>query len=115
MDEDNYLFRVDVHPYFLNLPFNRDFSKEVTLMKGTSSLYAGLTEKGIAAETFSHALFYYGTEYIKNLHPEIESINNSSGVIDIASNDYRIERFELIWDVMRFTKGYVFNYEVFSY
>jgi len=46
-----------------------------------------LTEKGIAAETFVRALGYYDTEDFKHLHPEIASINNSSGVIHIASFD----------------------------
>lgn len=113
--KEDYLLRVDVHPYFLNLPFNRDFASEVTAMKGTDSLYAGLTEKGIAAETFAHALFYYPSEETKHLHSKIESIYNSTSVIDIASKDHRIGTFEKIWDVIRYTKGYVFNYDVFKY
>jgi len=112
---DDYLFRVKVHPYFLNFPFNLDFAKEVTAMKSTDSLYTGLTEKGITAETFAHGLFYYGTEDIKQLHPEIASINSSSGFIDVAATDHRIGTFETIWNVMRYTKSYVFNYEVFKY
>jgi len=83
-------------------------------MKGTDNLYAGLTEKGIAAETFAHALLYYGTEDIKHLHPEIASINNSSGVIDIANFDDRIWKFEAIWNFFCYAKYHLIDHEIFK-
>ena len=111
--KEDYLLRVDVHQYFLSRPFNLDFAKEVTRMKGNDSLYEGLTEKGIAAESFVHAQGYYWTDNLTQYHPEIASINNSSAVIDIANFDDRIWKFEAIWDVFFYVKGYLINYDIF--
>lgn len=95
-------FRVNVSTKFLSKNYCIRFAIDILSMRGNWSWrygwnYNSLNLVELAAECFTHAVFYYFTSVTIRLFKRGYNWNNSGRVIDVAKGDPREWQFLAVW------------------
>jgi hypothetical protein len=95
-------FHVNINPNFLSKSFCLAYAWDIIRLKGNWSRPDGfnfihLTPVQMAAEFYTHAVFYYSTNVTIRYFNRGYSWNKSGKIIDIAFGDPRELQFLAVW------------------